>query len=449
LSIWSNIYNIGVKESDAPELIRKKRVNNQVTLFTSLATAFFIPYLVVVDNYYFLKFEIATVIMILCAFAFNNFGLLKVSMFWRFVVILIDVGYASIEMPGAGFEYFLIPLGLIPFILSEETIVQISLMCIALTAFFFAYYLLENGYQPNYTITHRATYWTHIVVVAMTLLLCALFVLKFKTASSKYEKVIHNQVKEINQQKQSILDSIEYAKRIQRSLLPPPEEFHRAIKDYFVYFKPKDIVSGDFYWLEEHDNKIFVAVADCTGHGVPGAMMSVMCSNALTRAVKELNITTPALILDKVDELLAEQFRMNKESMYDGMDVTFCSIDFTNSNLEYAGAFNPLYKISEGNLLEIKADKQPIGKMDGRKPFTNHTVKLIKGDCYYLFSDGYGDQFGGPRKRKFSSSQFKEVLTRNNHLSMNQQRETLKKSFEDWKGVEEQVDDVCVMGFRV
>jgi serine phosphatase RsbU (regulator of sigma subunit) len=449
LSIWSNIYNIGVKESDAPELIRKKRVNNQVTLFTSLATAFFIPYLVVVGNYYFLKFEIATVVMILCAFAFNHFGLLNVSMFWRFVVILIDVGYASIEMPGAGFEYFLIPLGLIPFILSEETVIQISLMLIALAAFFFAYYLLENGYQPNYAITHRATYWTHIVVVTMTLLLCALFVLKFKTASSKYEKVIHNQVKEINQQKQDILDSINYAKKIQRALFPPADEFHRTIKDYFVYYKPKDIVSGDFYWLEEHDNKIFVAVADCTGHGVPGAMMSVMCTNALSRAVKEMNVTMPSLILDKVDELLAEQFRVNKDSMYDGMDVCLCCLDLGKNTLDYSGAFNPLYKISEGNLLEIKADKQPIGKIERRKPFTNHSIQLVKGDCYYLFSDGFSDQFGGPRKRKFSTSQFKEVLTKNNHLSMNQQRDALKKTFEDWKGDESQIDDVCVMGFRV
>lgn len=424
-------------------------MNNQVTLFTALATTFFIPYLIAISNYYYLKFEVLAVALIVVCFVFNHFGLLKLAMFWRYFVVLADVTYAALEMPGAGFEYFLIPLGLIPFILSNHTTTQLSLLGTAIVFFFLRLYVSEHHYMPHDTISRSVTNATYTVVLTMVFILCAVFVIKFKSASTKYEAIIEHQLHAIQEQKRDVLDSIIYAKRIQGATLPHPEEFHRTISDHFVLYKPKDIISGDFYWLEEHKNKIFVAVADCTGHGVPGAIMSVMCTNSLTRTVKELNITTPSLILDKVNELLASQFKIKQNEITDGMDINLCCIDFDKGTLEYSGAFNPLYKISGGELQEIKADKQPIGKTDNRKPFTNHNIKLQKGDCYYLFSDGLSDQFGGPRGKKFTYKQFQEVLVKNSTQNMAQQKVVLEEVFEAWKQNKDQVDDVCVMGFRI
>jgi serine phosphatase RsbU (regulator of sigma subunit) len=370
-------------------------------------------------------------------------------MFWRYFVILADVSYASLEMPGAGFEYFLVPLGLIPFILSNHTPTQLFLLTTAITFFFLRLYISEHHYTPHDTINPKVASATYAIVLFMVFVLCALFVIKFKTASSKYEGIIERQLVEIRQQKKDILDSIIYAKRIQGAMLPPPDEMHRTMSEYFVFYKPKDIVSGDFYWLETHHNKIYVAVADCTGHGVPGALLSVMCTNALARAVKELNVTMPSLILDKVNELLEEHFKVTKGEVTDGMDINLCCIDLASGLLQYSGAYNPLYKISGSALQEIKADKQPIGKFHNRKPFTNHDIKLVKGDCYYLFSDGLSDQFGGPNGKKFTYKQFQALLVSNHAKPMNEQKDVLKNTFDTWKGKLTQIDDVCVLGFRV
>jgi serine phosphatase RsbU (regulator of sigma subunit) len=448
MSVWNKLYHIGISSRDSAAMARRKKINNQVTLFTAAATFFFIPYLVLVDNYYFIPFEIAASCLIVSAFLFNHFGWLKISMYWRFVVVLADVTWAALEMPGAGFEYFLIPLGLIPFILSDNSRTQWTLIAIALS-FFFMRMLLSVGYRSHSVLTRQQETVTYVVVLSMVFALCALFVLKFKAAGVKYEGVIRHQLHEIEEQKKDILDSITYAKRIQKALLPPSGEFQKLVKDHFIFYKPKDIVSGDFYWLEMQDNKVFVAVADCTGHGVPGAMMSMLCTNSLSRAVRELGVTTPSLILDKVEELMADQISRNNDHVRDGMDISLCCINFKNKSLEYSGAFNPLYRISGGAFHEIKADKQPIGKIDHRKPFTNHHMPLAEGDCFYLFSDGLSDQFGGPKGKKFTARQFQKLLVDHHIKPMKEQMEILSRSFDAWKGDLLQVDDVCVMGFRV
>lgn len=246
-----------------------------------------------------------------------------------------------------------------------------------------------------------------------------------------------------------ILDSIVYARRIQLATLPPEKMFTNCLDDFFLLYKPKDIVAGDFYWLEEAGGRIFIAAADCTGHGVPGAMVSVMCSHALTKAVKEMEIYNPAEILDKTVEVLQERFAKSEEEVKDGMDISLCSIDLKGMEVQFAGAYNPIYVVRKGEISEYRADKQPVGRYDHLRPFTNNRIAMKKGDCVYLLTDGYADQFGGPAGKKFKYGVLKSKLSELSHLPMPEQRNELNRIFEEWKGGHEQVDDVCLIGFRI
>ena len=191
------------------------------------------------------------------------------------------------------------------------------------------------------------------------------------------------------------------------------------------------------------------AAADCTGHGVPGAMISVVCHNALNRAVREFSLTDPADILDKVRNLVIETFEQSEEEVYDGMDIALCTLDRKNQELKYSGANNSLYIVRANELIELKADKQPISQYFDAKPFTLHNFKLEKGDTIYSFTDGFADQFGGEKGKKFKYKPFKELLLSIQHESMDDQFKILKKTFHDWRGDLEQIDDVCILGVRV
>ncbi len=257
-------------------------------------------------------------------------------------------------------------------------------------------------------------------------------------------KKAHDLVAEKNRE---IMDSINYAKRIQSAILPPDKNIKELLPESFVLYKPKDIVAGDFYWLETSEDKVLLAAADCTGHGVPGAMVSVVCNNGLNRSVREHQLIKPSEILDKTRDIVVTEFEKSEEEVKDGMDIALCSLG--KNVLQYAGANNPLYVISNGELTEIKADKQPIGRYDHKQPFTNHSITLKTGDCVYIFTDGFADQFGGPKGKKFKYSQFKQLLLDNHQLPMDKQKELLNNTIEDWKGELEQVDDICVIGIRV
>ena len=203
---------------------------------------------------------------------------------------------------------------------------------------------------------------------------------------------INSAYHEIEVKNKEILDSIRYAKRIQTAILPSKNQFKNHLPNSFVYYIPKDVVAGDFYWLEKKNDKIIFAVADCTGHGVPGAMVSVVCNNALKRTVREYGLNIPGKILDKTRDIVVEEFSKADENVKDGMDIALCSLD-ENNILHYAGANNPLWIIRKDSIEieEFKANKQPIGQFDVTNPFTTHKIKLNKGDLIYIFSDGYAD----------------------------------------------------------
>ena len=253
-----------------------------------------------------------------------------------------------------------------------------------------------------------------------------------------------------------VTDSIKYAKRIQEAILPPVALVNKLLPNSFVLYKPKDIVSGDFYWIDQKDGKTMFAAVDCTGHGVPGAFMSIVGYNILKHVVSKNNFTTPSLILDGLNEGVSETLHHHGHEnepgqAKDGMDVSFCTIDFNTLELQYAGAYNPLYIIRDGNLILTKANKFPIGLFLGeeKKKFTNHTFQLQKGDTIYIFSDGYADQFGGPYGRKFMGIPFRVLLMDINKEPIAKQKDILNKTIEEWRGQLDQVDDILVIGVKI
>lgn len=291
-----------------------------------------------------------------------------------------------------------------------------------------------------------------LTAILIVLLLSALLFNRYKL-KQKANDLLEHRNQEITMQKKEITDSINYAKRIQESILPPVDHWKKILPDSFIFYRPKDIVSGDFYWIEQKNDVVCFAAVDCTGHGVPGALMSVVGFNLLTQAVNEVGLTKPSEILKHLDAGVTKTLRQSEagKGVKDGMDLSLCSFNLKTLELQYAGAFNSLYYVSNGELQEIKADKFPIGvNLDGKvDDYKNHSVQLKKGDCVYLFSDGYADQFGGVQGKKFKYRKLKELLSQIAVHSPEEQKSTIESTFDSWKRDLEQVDDVVVIGLKI
>lgn len=295
-------------------------------------------------------------------------------------------------------------------------------------------------------------------------------------AHKNYELAEKNRI-QLQQKNEEILDSILCARRLQEAVLPPQKLVKEWLTSSFILYKPKDIVSGDFYWMEtaeytvndKKSNLIFFAVADCTGHGVPGAMVSVICAGAMNRAVNEFDLTDVGEILNKVSELIMESFIQSEDDIYDGMDIALCALDLGKKQLFYTGANNPLWIISKekqlqtqieyktytseeiGNLtlFEIKGQRRAVGRHDTDEQFVSKLIQLVPGDSVYVFSDGYVDQFGGDNGKKFKSKRLKDLLLQNASLTMSEQRDLLDETIENWRGEMEQIDDISILGVKV
>jgi len=287
-----------------------------------------------------------------------------------------------------------------------------------------------------------------------------------KILNQKNEQ-ISTKNKIIEEKNKDITDSLNYAKRIQTAILPE-ENLLLKYFDSFVYYLPKDIVSGDFFWIKEAGNKFYFSVVDCTGHGVPGAFMSIIGFNSLNRIIEDLQLSETGSILDKLNELVIHSIRKQDKdgsSVRDGMDLSFCCIDLESNMLQFSGANNPLYvlrtvsndshnlpiSMTENgyNLLEIKADKMAIGGAENSKKYQTHQVQLQQGDAIYLFSDGYADQFGGPKGKKFMYRRFKELILSIQEHPMSKQKEIFDTTMLNWKGDVDQIDDICVLGVKI
>ena len=264
---------------------------------------------------------------------------------------------------------------------------------------------------------------------------------------------------ELKKKNKDITDSIQYARRIQSAILPHEEVIKYLLPKHFILYKPRNIVSGDFYWLTHKRGEIIFVVADCTGHGVPGAFMSMLGSTLLNDVLNSIETLKANLILNELrDQVILRLRQTGQESeTKDGMDISLCLLNKDNNKLQFAGACNPLYMIRSGKLTEIKADKMPIGiSPKAGKPFTNHEIKVRKDDTFYLFSDGIIDQFGGDQGKKYLSTRFQQLLVRIQDKIMYDQKQILEHELNDWMGMTgmyphkyEQVDDIIVMGIRI
>jgi len=310
------------------------------------------------------------------------------------------------------------------------------------------------------TIEKQSQKQMFFTIGAIILVLLVIVILFAFLAKKKSNRLLEEQKAEIQAQhillmgkNNEIIHSLNYAKRLQAAILPTQKSFEKHFDSHFVFYLPKSIVSGDFYWLEENNGKIHLAVADCTGHGVPGALVSVVCSNALTRVLYEDNPQNSAAILDLSRDKIVNYFSRNEANINDGMDIALISFspDIQNGEykMEFAGANNPLWIMRDGKFLEWKADKQSLGKVWEKKTYTNHKFTAEKGDTLYLFSDGFQDQFGGEKGKKFKSAQLKELLISIHKKPMEQQKKSIQQALEKWQGSLDQIDDICVIGVRI
>lgn len=291
---------------------------------------------------------------------------------------------------------------------------------------------------------------------------------KANTIITRQKDQVDEAFGQLAEKNKEIVDSINYAKRIQSAILPSQKAMNELLPNSFTIYEPKDIVAGDFYWLESKDGATLFAVADCTGHGVPGAMVSVICNNGLNRSVRENGLTIPSEILDKTREIVIAEFEKSEEEVKDGMDIALCKIE--NNQLSYAGANNPLWVVRkksewDGNyensdrvrvsefddyvLIDFRADRLPIGKFDELLPYTTHDIDIKPNDSIYIFSDGYADQFGGDNGKKLKTSVLKSWLMEIQDKPIEEQGRILRDRYFAWMGDHEQIDDVCMIGIKL
>jgi serine phosphatase RsbU (regulator of sigma subunit) len=262
---------------------------------------------------------------------------------------------------------------------------------------------------------------------------------------------IESQRADLERKNKSITDSLIYAQRIQEALLPSEEYFRRHFKESFIFYKPKDIVSGDFYWIGDKNNKNFIVAADCTGHGVPGALMSMIGHDLLEKIINIDGVEEPAKVLDIMSKGLEKTFSREKNVgsiIRDGMDIGLCVVDKIKRRIEFAGALFPLYVIRENRLLDLKGDKFPLGMIPEGAVYTNHEIDLMENDMMYLFSDGYVDQFGGDDNKKFMYRRFRYLLMTIHRFPVEDQKAILEENIRTWMGDSSQVDDILVIGFK-
>ena len=468
--LWNKASLLGLTEFSEEEILSKYReivLLNKLTFILLVTMLLYIPVEVAFHGYKLIPIILLETAFVCTTWIYTSKKWFRFAkQFFIFICITAIVPMLFAVPEGANNELFLLPVSLLPAILIEKKWRSFFVFVLIVGVYFLAIYA-RGIVKPLFDIPEDTLQFFSHIFISMVFLLVYTIVWYFRQHLEEFTKVVTKQRDQINDQhhvleekNKEIVDSINYAKRIQSAILPPLKMVKEHLTDSFVLYKPKDIVAGDFYWFEplEHagtsSDKVLFAAADCTGHGVPGAMVSVICNNGLNRSVREHGLTKPGEILDKTREIVIQEFEKSKDEVKDGMDIALCSL---NGNiLEFAGANNPLWLIRKSDygdarieILETKGNKQPIGKFDNLLPYTTHRLTLNEGDTFYLFSDGFPDQFGGEKGKKYKSGNFKKFLLSIQDKSMDEQLTLITIEFDKWKKGIEQVDDVCVMGVRI
>jgi serine phosphatase RsbU (regulator of sigma subunit) len=373
------------------------------------------------------------------------------------VVAVVFVSVYAIAYGKEGQNFLFLPM--IAFLVfnlfaPEEKQYMWMMLVFASLAYLFVLYANQSGFESWFGLDSAFREIQGKVALAGNLLLTLSFgmynFILIGSAENKLSaehQVVVSQKRIIEKAHWEITDSIRYARRIQHAIMPSEASIKSHLQNSFVLYLPKNVVAGDFYWLASAGSKVLFAVGDCTGHGVPGAMLSLICHNGLNRSVQEYNLNEPGAVLEKTRDLIIGEFEKSELEVKDGMDIALCKLDGTS--LSYAGANNPLWIIRKGEILEIKADRQPIGKFDFSGNFTTKNISLQEGDSLYLFTDGFTDQLGGAENKRFTRNRLKLFLLAIQNNTMQEQHDLLLAELERWKGGSAQTDDVCILGVKI
>lgn len=477
------IINTGIYSDTSFKEKNRLRINNSAVLISSLMGLIYVPVL------YSLNLKIGALInllffsfILICSFYLNykrKYDLALNAIFIALLAYLISFNWTyGLFSEGLIFFCYLPVVVAISF---ERKKHSVKFLVLTLVSYSVSYYLIFFV-KPLYQIEEIK--FLSYPSGLLTILLVYDGVMRFKKENFKHQQTIEEQSKELSdkneelhQQNEEILsqrdeiefqkklleeknkeitDSISYAKKIQDSLLPSDHEIKKSCEEYFIFFKPKDIVSGDFYWFGENGTLKFFAAADCTGHGVPGGFMSMLGITFLNDLVLDKKLIQTDAILNSLRENIKYTLNKSKKEgasqTRDGMDIALCCIDEKTHELFFSGANNPIWIIRSVNnfpeIIELKADKQPVGVYEKETPFSVQKFQLMEGDRIYAFSDGFADQFGGPKNKKYKYTQLKDLLLKYSSLNIHEQRKVLEKSFETWKADNEQVDDVLIIGVK-
>lgn len=450
--IWDKLSRNGLKEDEGVFGHREVIFLNKILIISPIIVALIIPIEIILNGFELVPLELIFIVLLIIPSIIQRY-----RFFWFARLYCIIIGNSFVVMAGTlvgkgiNNHVSLIPLMLFGMILFKTTRDRLLVFFISLLFYFTLKYLLEVV-PPHYIVSAESREKFTLIFYVMTLLLTFLLGFYFLGINSDYEKLIIAQNDSITAKNEEITASITYARRIQQAKLPHKQEIFDELPNSFVLFKPKDIVSGDFYFFYKNDKNILISAADCTGHGVPGALMSMVGSEQLNDAVIQTTDTSEILKLINKGIKASLKQTNSDESTRDGMDIALCSINKENSELQYSGANRPLWLIRKGKqeVEEIKATKKAIGGLtENDTDFESHKLKLEPGDTFYIFSDGYADQFSGKSSKKLMTKRFKEILLEIQSKTMQEQEEHLDKFIEEWKSGAEQIDDILVIGVRM
>lgn len=473
--LWHKLSHTGLHHLSEEEIIFKHRetlILNRMTLVLISLILIYIPLEIILNGFVLMGIIIGEMLAISGVLIFNHYQKFEGAKWYFMSAVFLLIAPASLIVPhGSGNELLFIPGSTLGILLLKEKWKGILFMILVLATMIFVQ-TLRMYIEPLVDIPAHLVRGVYPIFSGMALVIVFFVVYYFKSTNEDYSQHIEEQKEHlrfsnelISEKNKEITDSINYAKKIQDVYLPPVEIFQNFFPDGFILFMPKDIVSGDFYWFYRHaaarqesSREQFIAVADCTGHGVPGAIMSIICCNALNEVAVTNNELETGKILDEVRHLVTRTLKSDRGSgRKDGMDISLARINMESGKLNYSGANNPIwiFRSASREWIKLNADKQPVGYFEKSHPFSTQAFQLEEDDLIYLFSDGYADQFGGDNalKRKSGGKKYKytrmqEFLESIHLLPMEEQKLKLKNEIEKWMGDLEQVDDICIVGIR-
>lgn len=449
------ILNIGVTPANSDALNRKIRINNLISFISTVIMLGYIPLAIYLSMKELIIMNVLFIAVSCLSFYLNSRGRYNASFYAGCSYGLIYFVYGVLlQGLSSNLHFFILIICLLAITLFESTLMLRIFLSLCVLSFFMLLIFFYNrpGLMEHTAAMIRVQETVGILNLFFLFFVTMLFFIFFRRDNLLYQKAIMEQKSIIEEKQKEILDSINYAKRIQFSLLAGDTLLKEHLPEHFVLFQPKDVVSGDFYWAAPVSDGFMYMTADCTGHGVPGAFMSLLNISKLSQVINENKVTRPDLVLNAVrSEIIHALGAHDPEGENkDGMDAILCKLDVKGMSLEYAAANNPFYIVRNKALMTCKADKMPVGKgHDDTQSFTYNQVALHAGDVIYTLTDGFADQFGGPRGKKFKYKALEELLLSIHHLPMDEQQKLLQKTLTDWKGLLEQVDDVLIIGVRV